>query len=134
MNSILIIDDDPETIEFLETVLTRRKYQVLSAQTGAEGVELARTHHPTLALVDISMPDMNGYEVCRRLRADPGTRDIAIMILTARNSLADQTTGIEAGADMFVVKPIGVARLLESIERLLGSCGSDDQPSKGGLQ
>ena len=124
MSSVLIIDDDPETVEFLEIVLTQRKYEVLRAETGAQGVELARAQRPALALIDISMPGMDGYDVCRQLRADPNTQHIAIMLLTARSSLADQAAGIEAGADMFVVKPVGVARLLDLIEQLAQLRGS----------
>ncbi|HEY4723769.1 MAG TPA: response regulator, partial [Anaerolineae bacterium] len=100
-HSILIIDDDSATVQFLEILFTGRGYGVISATNGAQGIELARRHRPDLVMVDVMMPDMNGYAVCQKLRADPITAEIPIAILTARNSLADKATGYEAGANRF---------------------------------
>ena len=118
-DSILIIDDDPDTIEFLRIVFTVRGRELTGAHTGTEGLRLARERRFDLILVDVMMPDINGYEVCRRLRADPLTATIPIVILTARSSLVDQTLGLEAGADRFLIKPVGISILTGLADTLI---------------
>ena len=118
-DSILIIDDDPDTIEFLRIVFTVRGRELTGAHTGAEGLRLARERRFDLILVDVMMPDIDGYEVCRRLRADPVTATIPIVILTARSSLVDQTQGLEAGADRFLIKPVGISILTGLADSLI---------------
>ena len=118
-DSILIIDDDPDTIEFLRIVFTVRGRELTGAPTGTEGLRLARERHFDLILVDVMMPDIDGYEVCRRLRADPATANIPIVILTARSSLVDQTLGLEAGADRFLIKPVGISILTGLADTLI---------------
>ncbi|MBP7688547.1 MAG: response regulator [Thermoflexales bacterium] len=118
-DSILIIDDDPDTIEFLRIVFTVRGRELTGAHTGTEGLRLARERRFDLILVDVMMPDIDGYEVCRRLRADPLTATIPIVILTARSSLVDQTLGLEAGADRFLIKPVGISILTGLADTLI---------------
>ncbi len=118
-DSILIIDDDPDTIEFLRIVFTVRGRELTGAHTGTEGLRLARERRFDLILVDVMMPDIDGYEVCRRLRADPATATIPIVILTARSSLVDQTLGLEAGADRFLIKPVGISILTGLADTLI---------------
>ena len=118
-DSILIIDDDPDTIEFLRIVFTVRGRELTGAHTGLEGLRLAHERHFDLILVDVMMPDIDGYEVCRRLRADPATAAIPIVILTARSSLVDQTLGLEAGADRFLIKPVGISILTGLADTLI---------------
>ena len=118
-DSILIIDDDPDTIEFLRIVFTVRGRELTGAHTGTEGLRLARERRFDLILVDVMMPDIDGYEVCRRLRADPLTATIPIVILTARSSLVDQTLGLEAGADQFLIKPVGISILTGLADTLI---------------
>lgn len=118
-DSILIIDDDPDTIEFLRIVFTVRGRELTGAPTGTEGLRLARERHFDLILVDVMMPDIDGYEVCRRLRADPATANIPVVILTARSSLVDQTLGLEAGADRFLIKPVGISILTGLADTLI---------------
>ena len=118
-DSILIIDDDPDTIEFLRIVFTVRGRELTGAHTGTEGLRLARERRFDLILVDVMMPDIDGYEVCRRLRADPATATIPIVILTARSSLVDQTQGLEAGADRFLIKPVGISILTGLADSLI---------------
>jgi DNA-binding response OmpR family regulator len=117
--SILVIDDDPDTIEFLRIVFNVRGRDVVGAQSGNEGLRLAHDHHFDLIMVDIMMPDLNGYEVCRRLREDSVTADRPIVILTARSSLADQTQGLEVGADRFLIKPVGISVLTSLADELI---------------
>ncbi len=118
-DSILIIDDDPDTIEFLRIVFTVRGRELTGAHTGTEGLRLAHERRFDLILVDVMMPDIDGYEVCRRLRADPDTANIPIVILTARSSLVDQTLGLEAGADRFLIKPVGISILTGLADTLI---------------
>lgn len=118
-DNILIIDDDPDTIEFLRIVFTVRGRELTGAHTGTDGLRLARERHFDLILVDVMMPDIDGYEVCRRLRADPATANIPIVILTARSSLVDQTLGLEAGADRFLIKPVGISILTGLADTLI---------------
>ena len=118
-DSILIIDDDPDTIEFLRIVFTVRGRELTGAPTGTEGLRLARERHFDLILVDVMMPDIDGYEVCRRLRADPATANIPVVILTARSSLVDQTLELEAGADRFLIKPVGISILTGLADTLI---------------
>jgi len=118
-DSILIIDDDPDTIEFLRIVFTVRGRELTGAHTGTEGLRLAHERRFDLILVDVMMPDIDGYEVCRRLRSDPDTATIPIVILTARSSLVDQTLGLEAGADRFLIKPVGISILTGLADSLI---------------
>jgi putative two-component system response regulator len=127
---ILVIDDDPDTIEFLRIVFTVRGRDVTGARTGMEGLNLARQLQPDLIMVDIMMPDIDGYEVTRQLRADPATANIPIVILTARSSLADQTQGLEAGANRFVVKPVGISTLVEVANSMLAGRSSVTSPAQ----
>ena len=127
-HSILIIDDDNATVQFLEILFIGRGYGVICATSGAQGIELARRHHPDLIMADVMMPDMNGYAVCQQLRADPITAEIPIVILTARNSLADKTTGYEAGANRFLVKPVAITRLAEIVDELTSQKASSVMP------
>jgi DNA-binding response OmpR family regulator len=118
-DSILIIDDDPDTIEFLRIVFTVRGRELTGAHTGTEGLRLAHERRFDLILIDVMMPDIDGYEVCRRLRADPATATIPIVILTARSSLVDQTLGLEAGANQFLIKPVGISILTGLTDTLI---------------
>ena len=128
MHSILIIDDDNATVQFLEILFIGRGYGVICATSGAQGIELARRHHPDLIMADVMMPDMNGYAVCQQLRADPITAEIPIVILTARNSLADKATGYESGANRFLVKPVAITRLAEIVDELTSQKASSVTP------
>lgn len=118
-DNILIIDDDPDTLEFLRIVFNVRGRDVVGAQTGLDGLRLARQQVFDLILVDIMMPDIDGYEVCRRLRADPHTAEVPLVIVTARSSLLDQTQGLEAGADRFLIKPVGISMLTTLADELI---------------
>jgi two-component system cell cycle response regulator len=120
MNScIVVIDDDVDTVDCLRIALNRQSYEVLGACSGADGLRLTRQHHADLVLTDVMMPDMDGFEVCRRLRADPATADTRIVMLSGRGALADRAAGLEVGADAFVVKPVSLKELARIINELL---------------
>ena len=116
---ILVIDDDPDTIEFLQIVFGVRGREVAGAQSGADGLRLAREQSFDLIIIDVMMPDVDGYEVCRQLRASPFTASVPLMILTARGSPIDEARGLAAGANRFLIKPIGVSMLVEQVNDLI---------------
>lgn len=104
-NTILVVDDKPQNIEVLNALL-RGLYRIKAAPNGQRALELARRTHPDLILLDIMMPEMDGYEVCRRLKADPVTASIPVIFITAKNLEVDEARGFEAGAVDFIAKPI----------------------------
>ena len=116
---ILVIDDHFETLRLTSLILKRKSYTVVTAQSGAGGLELAKQDKPDLILLDIMMPEMDGIEVCQRLRADPAFRDTPIMMFTARSHEADRDEALQAGATDYIVKPTRPKELLERVEEIL---------------
>lgn len=115
---ILVVDDTPANIKLLDAVLSPRRYTVVPAASGAEALSLVTQDPPDLILLDILMPEMDGYEVCRRLRADPATAHLPVIMITASET-RDKVKGLEAGADDFVTKPFDQAELLARVASLL---------------
>ncbi len=115
---ILVIDDGPEQRRFLERTLTAAGYRVVTAPDGDAGAAAARSLLPDLVLLDVMMPGMNGYQVCRALKADPVTADRPILILTAKDEPADHFWAHEVGADDFITKPVDLTDLIRRIEDL----------------
>lgn len=106
MNStILIVDDNPASRETLESILGDKGYTLQMAEDGLQALEKAETLHPDLILLDVMMPGMDGFEVCRRLRTTPGLAEVPIILLTALDDTASRLEGIESGADDFISKP-----------------------------
>jgi DNA-binding response OmpR family regulator len=102
---ILIADDDEDILELVRVRLARSGYETVLARDGAEALAAARERAPALALLDVSMPLMDGYAVTRALRSDPATAGIPVILLTARVQKADVVIGFEAGADDYIIKP-----------------------------
>ena len=115
---VLVVDDTPANVRLLDATLRVDKHAVLHASSGQEALDVVAREHPDLVLLDIVMPDMDGFEVCRRLRQDPGTSFLPIVIVTAFGE-QDKVKGIEAGADDFVYKPFDPAELLARVKSLL---------------
>jgi DNA-binding response OmpR family regulator len=115
---ILVIDDGPEQRRFLERVLSAAGYRVVTAPDGEAGKATAHSLRPDLVLLDVMMPGMNGYQVCRALKADPATADRPILVLTAKDQPADRFWAREVGADDFVTKPVDLPDLIRRIEEL----------------
>jgi class 3 adenylate cyclase len=115
---ILAVDDTPENLRLLEALLVPRGYALVTARSGADALALLETEKPDLLLVDIVMPEMNGYEVTKRVRADPGWRHLPIIMITATGG-ADLVRSLEAGADDFVSKPFDQHELLARVKSLL---------------
>ena len=116
---ILIIDDDLDTLRLVGLMLQRQGYQITAATNGQQGLEKAFEETPQLILLDIMMPDMDGYEVARRLRADPKTVDIPILMFTAKTQLDDKVAGFEVGADDYLTKPTHPSELQSHVKALL---------------
>jgi CheY-like chemotaxis protein/MinD-like ATPase involved in chromosome partitioning or flagellar assembly len=116
---ILIIDDDLDTLRLVGTMLQRQGYQIAVASSGEQGLVQAANESPDLVLVDVMMPEMDGYEVTRRLRSNPQTADIPILMFTAKTQLDDKVTGFESGADDYLTKPTHPAELQAHVKALL---------------
>jgi len=118
---ILVIDNDLNSEKEVQRILEAEGYEVLTAVTGQGGVMLAQRQRPKLILVDIELPDIDGYEVCRALRASPETAKLPVFIYTARAEVADKVAGFKAGANDYIVKPVAAAELVARIRVALGS-------------
>jgi CheY-like chemotaxis protein len=119
MPKILLIEDNEMNRDMLSRRLLRRGYEVVVAVDGQEGVAKARTEAPALVLMDMSLPVLDGWEATRALRADPATRSIPVIALTAHAMAGDREKALAAGCDDFDTKPIELERLIGKIEGLL---------------
>jgi CheY-like chemotaxis protein len=120
---ILLVEDNEMNRDMLSRRLARRGYEVLVAVDGAEGVALAQERLPDMVLMDIGLPVMDGYAAARALKADPATRAIPIIALTASAMIGDREKCMEAGCDDYDTKPVELPRLLAKIESLLARSG-----------
>lgn len=119
MPKILLVEDNEMNRDMLSRRLRKRGYEVVVAVDGAQGVALARSEAPTLILMDMSLPLLDGWEATRQLKSAPETRAIPIIALTAHAMSGDREKAVEAGADDFDTKPVDLARLLDKIGALL---------------
>jgi DNA-binding response OmpR family regulator len=115
---LLIVDDEPTGREILNDILETQGYEIASASHGAAALELAAAFDPDLVLLDVMMPGMDGFEVCRRLRANPALADVAIVLITALDDRASRLRGIEAGADDFLSKPFDRVELRGRVQMI----------------
>ncbi|HWG98255.1 MAG TPA: response regulator [Pilimelia sp.] len=116
---VLIADDDADIRELVAFKLEQAQLEVVAVGDGVSALEVARERRPRLAVLDVSMPGMSGLDVCRMLRADPSTRDMLIILLTARVQEQDVEGGFSAGADDYVTKPFSPRQLVTRIQSLL---------------
>jgi PleD family two-component response regulator len=118
---ILIADDNPQGVELLEAYLSGTDYDTAVAVDGEDTLAKVASFQPDLILLDVMMPKISGFEVCKRLRREPATRDIAILMVTALDQNADIDRAVDAGTDDFLSKPINKAELLLRVRSLLRS-------------
>lgn len=116
---ILIIDDDTDTLELVSLVLQKQGYRIVTASNGKQGLREMRQESPDLILLDVMMPDMDGYEVARRLREDPRTAKVPVLMFTAKSQLHDKEVGFQSGADDYLTKPTHPEELKAHIKELL---------------
>lgn len=119
MAKILVIDDDAEFLEMIRLLLERSGHQPLLSADALDGLAKALTEPPDLAIIDVMMPGVTGYEICRQLRASPPTASIPIIILTARGQPVDRQAALDAGANEFITKPVTMADLRDRVNELL---------------
>ena len=117
--TLLVADDDDDILQLVSFRLERAGYKVVTAADGQQALAAARQHQPDLAVLDVMMPGLNGYEVTRQLRADPATAAIPVILLTARVQEADVSRGFEAGADDYLRKPFSPQELRSRVQALL---------------
>jgi CheY-like chemotaxis protein len=123
MAKILIVEDNEMNRDMLSRRLARRGYQIVLAVDGGEGIAAATAESPDLILMDMSLPVVDGWEATRRLKAEPLTRAIPVIGLTAHAMAGDREKVLEAGCDDYDTKPVELPRLLQKIEMLLGRTG-----------
>jgi DNA-binding response OmpR family regulator len=119
VEKILIVDDDVDTLKLVGLMLQKQGFQIIAATNGNQGLAQAEAESPDLILLDVMMPEMDGYEVAKRLRANPQTSTIPILMFTAKTQLDDKVTGFEAGADDYLTKPTHPTELTAHIRSLL---------------
>jgi DNA-binding response OmpR family regulator len=116
---ILVVDDTPKNVKLLADVLSAKGYAVTTASSGAEALAKVEADEPDLVLLDVVMPEMSGYEVCRKIRENPATQILPVVMVTALDPGEERIKGLDAGADDFLTKPINQAELLARIRSLL---------------
>ncbi len=128
--TILVADDEKDIIDLLTYNLEKEGFVILVAEDGPQVLELVRQKHPDLLVLDWMMPGMDGLEVCRRIRQDPATRRMPVIMLTARTDTVDKILGLEMGADDYLTKPFHVRELVARIHALLrrSDAGLDEAP------
>ena len=118
---VVCIEDEPEMIDLVRLILGRRGFEVVGANGGLEGLELVASEKPDLVLLDLMMPDMDGWEVYQRMKSDEALRDIPVVVVTAKAQSIDKVLGLHiAKVDDYITKPFGPQELLESVEKILG--------------
>jgi CheY-like chemotaxis protein len=118
-STVLIVDDNPQNVELLQAFLESLPLKIVTAADGVEALDKVAEHNPDLILLDIMMPRMSGFQVCKRLKTDPKTKDIQVLMVTALNELGDIEQATECGTDDFVSKPINKFELVTRVKSLL---------------
>ncbi len=116
---ILVVDDNAQNLELIQAYLEDVECRTVAARDGVEALDLVARTKPDLVLLDVMMPKMSGFEVCRRLKKDPATNDIPVIMVTALNEFGDIERGIDSGTDDFVSKPVNRLELLTRVKTML---------------
>jgi two-component system alkaline phosphatase synthesis response regulator PhoP len=118
-STVLVVDDNPQNVELLAAFLEALPVKIVTAVDGVDALEKVQAHNPDLILLDIMMPRMSGFGVCEKLKKDPATRDIQILMVTALNELGDIERATDCGTDDFISKPVNKFELLTRVKSLL---------------
>jgi DNA-binding response OmpR family regulator len=116
---ILLVDDHQTVFRLMQAIVRIKGYELIYAESGQQGIVMARQEQPDMILLDVMMPDIDGFKVCQYLKENEDTKDIPVMFLTARGAEDDLETGRKAGADGFMTKPFQTVEVLKQIEKLL---------------
>jgi DNA-binding response OmpR family regulator len=116
---ILVIEDDPATSRLVDYSLRHEGYQVITCSNGLEGIRKVHSESPDLVILDVMLPGMDGFEICHRLRSEPATAGLPILMLSAKAQEIDKDTGIKVGADDYLTKPSAPAEIISRVEKLL---------------
>jgi DNA-binding response OmpR family regulator len=119
MKKILAVDDDSSALRALRAILTQKGYEVAIAQSGEEALEQLDDSSPDLVILDVAMPGLSGFETCRRIRQDTRFRDTPVIFLTAKSLLSDMAEGLDAGSDLYLVKPVMASKLVGLVAMFL---------------
>jgi two-component system response regulator VicR len=120
--NVVCIEDEPEMIDLIRLILGRRGFELTGAMGGREGLDAIRRIRPDLVLLDLMMPDMDGWDVYQQMKADDNLKDIPVIIVTAKAQSIDKVLGLHiAKVDDYVTKPFGPQELLQSVEKVLGA-------------
>jgi DNA-binding response OmpR family regulator len=114
--TLLIVDDEPSILETTRFILEAEGYRVLTARDGAEALATLRRERPPIMLLDVMIPKINGFEVCRQVKADPALKDTFVLILTARGQKSDEAQALDVGADTYMRKPFDDDEIVARIE------------------
>ena len=118
---VVCIEDEPEMIDLVRLILGRKGFNVIGANGGIEGLETVKRERPDLVLLDLMMPDMDGWEVYQQMKADDELRNIPVVVVTAKAQSIDKVLGLHiAKVDDYITKPFGPQELLESVEKIIG--------------
>ncbi len=118
---VVCVEDEPEMIDLVRLILSRKGFNVIGANGGIEGLETVRREKPDLVLLDLMMPDMDGWEVYQQMKADTELREIPVVVVTAKAQSIDKVLGLHiAKVDDYITKPFGPQELLESVEKIIG--------------
>lgn len=120
MKNVLIIEDVEDHLEIVKLILEQHGYNILVATTGLEGLNSARTNSPDLVILDVVLPEMNGYEVCKEIKNGTGTKEIPVIMLSVRSNPEDIETAYKAGADKYITKPFNLDDLIKEVKKHLG--------------
>ena len=123
LDTLLVVDDNLDNIEILRAFLESRSYQVVSAQDGRSALEMLEETKPALVLLDVMMPGMDGWQVCRTIKAHPEFASTRVIMVTAKGGFEDKYEGMRSGADDYIVKPVDLNELAEKVERNLAASG-----------
>jgi len=121
MTKILIVDDSPTETHVLRSMLELHQYQVVTAESGREGVEVAKVEMPDLVLMDVVMPGLNGFQATRQLKKEATTAHIPVVIVTTKDQETDKIWGMRQGAKDYLTKPVEEGNLISTIQAILGS-------------
>ena len=119
MKKILIVDDEPNIVMSLEYIFKKENFEVFIARDGSEAIEIAEDNLPDIVLLDIMMPNVDGYQVLKHLKNSPKLKGIKVLFLSAKNKVSDIELGLQLGADKYISKPFSTKKLVKEVKELL---------------